>query len=182
MVTNARPRIQDHRPQTERPIVRDQRSPEMGTPPIVRDNRTQPPIVRDHRGDVHIHVHTSPGYRPAPSIDRGAAARSEFDAIMGDRNLSLEDKIMTLLFKVMKSMDQELLDKANKINQSRKDAPGANGSKNSGSGANGTEAADTQLQELQQLQFRRNTMFGMLTAIVAKFDESASKVTQRMGQ
>lgn len=173
MVSSTRPHHQDHRPQTS-------------NPPIVRDHRppaavVAPPVVR-HHGEVHIHVHTSPGYRPAPSFDRGAAVRNEFDAIMSDRNLSLEDKIMTLLFKVMKSMDQELLDKANKINKSRKDTPGANGSKNGGSGANGTEAADTQLQELQQLQFRRNTMFGMLTAIVAKFDESASKVTQRMAQ
>ena len=178
MVSSTRPHTQDHRTQTQRPIVRDHRSPNMGTPPIVRDHRTQPPVIRE----VHIHVHTSPGYRPAPSADRGEAVRGEFDTIMNDRNLSLEDKIMTLLFKVMKSMDQELLDKANKISKSRDNAPGANGSKNGGSAANGTDAADNQLQELQQLQNRRNQMFGMLTAIVAKFDESASKVTQRMAQ
>lgn len=182
VTTTTRPQVRDHRHEShDAPggvVVRDHRTGSGST--IVRP----PPVVVHHHHHHHDYEVAPPRGRPVAQ-DPGRAANAEFDNIFSRGDLSLEDKIMMLLFSVMAKMDKEISDKGKKVSKAKSDAPGStSGTPQAGgdSAANGTSALDVQTQELQQLVTRRNQMFAMLTAIVSKFDESTEKVLRALGQ
>lgn len=156
----SRPRVQDHRDEG-RPIVRDHRTPPVvSRPPVER-----PPVAYEPRSSVTVRDHRH---------EAATAARAEFDGIWSNSGMSLEDKVMMLLFKVMQSMDKQILDKADNIKKLQ--------ANQGGSSAGPNKAIDEQTLQLQQLQNSRNNVFSMLAAIVHKFDESTGKVLQKLGQ
>lgn len=178
--TAARPQVQDHRSH-----VQDHR----GTPPVVVRDTPPPAAVPPRRPAVAYEPHSSVvrDHRP----DFRATARSDFDNIFSRNDLSLEDKIMLLLFKVMGKMDEELTEKTKNLSEAKSSTTqngnrggGVDGSTstNGNSAANGKDSLDSQTLELQQLVNRRNNLFSTISAIVHKFDESAGKVINKLSQ
>lgn len=136
------------------------------------------PQVRDHRTE---------GFRDRLEQfmpDLKQAAETQFSSIFNDPNLSFEDKLLTLLFKIMEKMDKDIFKKAEELEKSKGGTvdPETGKPTSSDSAAGGGSSFDKQLTNLKSLQTRRQALFDTINAIVDKFDTSAEKVIRELAQ
>lgn len=94
--------------------------------------------------------------------------------IMSDPSLTMEDKIVMMLMKIMNEMDDEIEAQAKKIEDLQSKAK-----KNGGSG---DTSIDTETMKLSRLTQKRGNMFDTLRTVIDQYDKTADNMIQSMGR
>lgn len=131
-----------------------------------------PPEGHDRGGDERV---GGPGRKPS------AGGESELSKILNDPNMSIEEKIMMILEKILDQTDEELLETTQQLDKANADrAKQSQGGKGDSTKA---DSAQEKLQlKLQQLMEKRKKMFELMSNFSMKFNEMAKTAIQNMAR
>jgi hypothetical protein len=120
-----------------------------------------------------------PTSSPSSSSQSSASKKvsAEIDAILADPNISIEDKISMILLKIMELMDQKIDAKLKEIRDVQ-----ATPSEEGNAEGSSQKSMDTLNFELQRLATKRSQLFDTMSAIVNKYDQTAQRIIQNLGQ